>query len=94
MSSQRVTRVATQAQSGRKRHLSLPSVNETLTKMAKGDDGSRVKAKAKRSLYQSAPTPAPRNTSAINNSNAHTESDSLPDVRQLIATLSSDIHMQ
>lgn len=76
MSSQRVTRVATPAQTGRKRHISLPSINEASTKKARNEDGSRIKVKAKRSLYDPAPTPASRN---INFTNICSVSDSQPD---------------
>ena len=93
MASQRVTRVSTPVQSGRKRHLSLPSVNDTLTKMAKGEDGTRVKATARRSLYKPTPLPAPRNINSSSAAKSPAESDTQPDLRHLIATLSSDMHM-
>lgn len=101
MPSQRVTRVATPPRSGRKRNLSLPSEYDTTVKKAKRpDDGDRrVYSSAKRVLGQfdspiqvapTAPKPAPRSI-VVTEAEVHNDGD--PSVKQLIAKMSSDMHM-
>ena len=76
MSSQRITRVDTPQHSGRKRHLSVPFASDSTVKKARNDNDNsrRVMVTAKRSLYPSIPTPAPRNI-GVTRADVHHDSD-------------------
>ncbi len=96
MSSQRITRVESPPRSGRKRHLSLPSGQDSTVKKAKLPEiGGRVMTTAKRSLEQSDSNRAVPNTTdrsiVITEADVHVDSE--PTVKELIAKMSSDMHM-
>ncbi len=96
MSSQRITRVETPERNGRKRHLSLPSGQDTsVKKLKRPDESCHDDTSSRRSLYTPDPTlpaprPAPRN-SVVTEAEVHSDGD--PSVKQLIAKMSADMHM-
>lgn len=82
MLSQRIERIATPVQSGRKRNASEP-LDSTVKK-------ARTLSTARRTLYNEGPTPAPRNI-VVAHADVHANGN--PSVEHLINKLSADMHM-